>query len=421
MPDAPAADNLVGNDPQERRKMKTPRTSRQASRASFRPPLVVIAVILVGWALHVTAAFMVPVAFSFLLALLVAPLDRRVAERMPPRFTWVGHVAAMGAILVFLLVLVGMIWMAAQQLVERFPSPGAGGSLLPQFGQEFRSILGNSPADASATAMSASAAQEPGRSSAGSHPQDLQDLYDRIVQILSKGAAVEELGSWASGIATKILGAASATLVATLLVIFLTLIMLVEAPEWRRKIDSVLHASTRNAAVDAIAVISALLRRYLIARTILGVITAALYVGWLWFLGVDLLVVWGLLAFALNYVPTLGSIIAGVPPILYAVVQKDPGTAVVVAAGILVIEQVMGNYVDPRVQGRQVSLSSLVVLISLLLWGWIWGIAGAILAVPLTITVMVVCLHVEHLRPLALMLSNLGDLEELDQQVTHPD
>jgi AI-2 transport protein TqsA len=158
------------------------------------------------------------------------------------------------------------------------------------------------------------------------------------------------------------------------------------------------------------------LRRYLLARTILGVITAALNVAWLWIFGVDLLVVWALLAFLLNYIPTLGSLIAGLLSVAYAFVQKDFGTALAVDTGIFVIEQVMGNYVDPRVQGRQVSLSSVVVLITLLVWGWIWGIAGAILAVPITVAGMIICAHVRPLRPFALMLSNARDMEGLDRQ-----
>ncbi len=229
---------------------------------------------------------------------------------------------------------------------------------------------------------------------------------------------IEELGSWASGIAVKILSTASSALFATVLVIFLTLIMLIEAPRWRQKLACVVDGPARRDVSESAAVIASLLRRYLVARTILGVLTAILYVTWLWIFGVDLLVVWALLTFVLNYIPTLGSLISGALPVLYAVVQKDPGTAVIVGIGIFAIEQVMGNYVDPRVQGRQVSLSSLVVLITLLVWGWIWGIAGAILAVPITIAAMIICAHVPSLRPFALMLSDESDFEGLDRQAS---
>ena len=379
--------------------------------------IVAITVILGGWALHATGAFMVPVVFSVFLALLVAQLDRRVVERVPEKFHWLGHVAAMGAILAALLIFVGLIWIAAQQVVERFPFSGDSGSLLPQFGQEFRGASGG----AAETAATPTAGGTGNPDVAGSAPDGqasaLGGLFDRFGQAFSGagGSLAERLGDWASGFATQILSAAGTTLFATVLVFFLTLLMLIEGPKWRQKVVNVLDPSAGREAMDATGTIASLLRRYLLARTILGVITAVLYVTWLWLFGVDLLVVWALLAFLLNYVPTLGSLIAGVLPVIYAFVQKDFGTAVAVGAGIFVIEQVMGNYVDPRVQGRQVSLSPLVVLITLLVWGWIWGVAGAILAVPITIAAMIVCAHIRPLRPFALMLSNATDMEGLDR------
>lgn len=384
--------------------------------------LVVITVILGGWALRATGPFMVPVVFSVFLALLVAPLDRIVADRLPPKAAWLGHAAAMGTILVALLVFVGMIWIAARQVADQFPMSGDGGNLLPQFGSELWSggdAAVNAPAgsDGSGTAEG-----EAGPDATAPTPES-GDVFARFGGFLSdaSGSLASSLGDLASGIATRVLSAAGATLGVTVLVFFLTLIMLIEGPIWRRKIVNVLEAPGRSKAMESVGIIAERLRGYLVARTILGVITAALYVAWLWVFGVDLLVVWALLAFVLNYIPTLGSLIAGVLPVIYAFVQKDFGTVLLIGAGIFVIEQVMGNYVDPRLQGRQVSLSPLVVLITLLVWGWIWGVAGAILAVPITIAAMIVCAHVEPLRPFALMLSNASDMEELDRQATHPD
>ena len=380
--------------------------------------LAAITVILTGWALHATGAFMVPVVFSLFLALLVAPLDRLVSERVPDKVHWLGHAAAMGAILVALLVFVGLIWVAAQQVVERFPFSQGSGSLLPQFGADVPDGAGASAADVAAGAGITATESDTAAVAANEQTSSSRGILDRVREVFSGagGSLAGRLGDWASGIATQILSAAGATLGATVLIFFLTLIMLIERLKWREKMVNVLDASGRRKAMDAIGIIADRLRRYLLARTILGVITAVLYVAWLWIFGVDLLVVWALLAFLLNYIPTLGSLIAGVLPVIYAFVQKDFGTALAVGAGIFVIEQVMGNYVDPRVQGRQVSLSPLVVLITLLVWGWIWGVAGAILAVPITIAAMIICAHVRPLRPFALMLSNASDMEGLDRQ-----
>jgi AI-2 transport protein TqsA len=180
--------------------------------------------------------------------------------------------------------------------------------------------------------------------------------------------------------------------------------MLIEGPVWREKARALSRRPAEGEVADAVGEIAEKLRKYLWTRTVIGVLTALLYVGWLWAFGVDLLFVWGLLAFLLNYIPTLGSLLAGLAPIAYALLTRDLGTAAFAGAGILAIEQVMGNYVDPRMQGRQVSISPLVVLIVLLFWGWIWGVAGAVLAVPITIALLIVSSHVPPLRPLAVIL-----------------
>lgn len=367
--------------------------------------LVAITIILTGWALRATGSITVPVVLSFFLALLVAPLDRGVASRAPAKLRWLGHVAAMGTIVVVLLTSAGLIWMAARQVVARFPFPTDGGDLLSRFDLTDPDSQAGRSADIASDGASASP------------PQGLANHFGEVFQ--GAGAPLaERAGEWASGLAMQVLGAAGAMLLALALIFFLTLLMLIEAPKWRDKIATVLGSAGRQGAMDSIGVIAAKLRRYLLARTILGFATAVLYVAWLWIFGVDLLLVWWLLAVLLNFISTIGSMVAGSLPVAYALVQKDFETALAVAAGLLVIEQVMGNYVDPRVQGRQVALSSLVVLVTLLVWGWIWGIAGAVLAVPITIAAMIVCAHVEPLRPFALMLSDASDMDELDRQ-TH--
>ena len=106
------------------------------------------------------------------------------------------------------------------------------------------------------------------------------------------------------------------------------------------------------------------------------------------------------------------TIIAGIPPILLAFVQFGPGKALLVAGGLLAMEQVIGNFVDPRLQGRTLNVSSLVVLLSVILWGWIWGVPGALIAVPLTVTIILACSKVAMLRPIAVQLSGGEDNRE---------
>jgi len=102
---------------------------------------------------------------------------------------------------------------------------------------------------------------------------------------------------------------------------------------------------------------------------------------------VDYAVLWGLLAFLLNFVPTVGSFIAAVPAVLLAVVQLGPLHAGLTLAGFVVVNLVMGNMIEPRWMGRGLNLSPLVVFVSLVLWGWVLGPVGMLLSIPLTIMI----------------------------------
>jgi AI-2 transport protein TqsA len=354
--------------------------------------VIAITVILLGWMLRATAVVMIPVVFSVFLALLVAPVDRWGRRHAPRRAAWLGHVAAMGVILLALLFCVASLWIAAQQLVDRLPEGAAGWS-------ESIPLAGPAEPDETGGGTGAEAEVE---------TQDEAGLFARL-RTLFASAGDSFLGrvvEWAVGYASTILATAGTVLAGAVLVFFLTLLMLIEGPKWRKKLRALGASTPEGEVTDAVGEIAERLRKYLWTRTIIGALTALLYVGWLWVFGVDLLFVWGLLAFLLNYIPTVGALIAGLAPVAYAFLTRDFGTAALAGAGILVIEQVMGNYVDPRVQGRQVSISPLVVLIVLLFWGWIWGIAGAILAVPITIALVIVSSHVPPLRPLALILGD---------------
>ncbi len=106
-------------------------------------------------------------------------------------------------------------------------------------------------------------------------------------------------------------------------------------------------------------------------------------------LGVDLALLWGVLAFLLNFVPNIGSIIAAVPAVLVSLLQYGLGTACVVVVLYVVVNMVVGNVLEPRWMGRGLDLSTLVVFASLVFWGWVLGPVGMVLSVPLTMTVKI--------------------------------
>jgi len=126
--------------------------------------------------------------------------------------------------------------------------------------------------------------------------------------------------------------------------------------------------------------------RYIAIKTSTSLATGLLVTGSLWIIEVDFPVLWGLLAFLLNYVPNIGSIIAAVPAVLLALIQLGPGSALATTGVYLAINIIMGNVVEPRFMGRGLGLSTLVVFLSLVVWGALLGPVGMFLSVPLTMT-----------------------------------
>jgi AI-2 transport protein TqsA len=224
----------------------------------------------------------------------------------------------------------------------------------------------------------------------------------------------------AGGAAAAALNSALAVLGGVVLILFLTLLILGESGDWRRKMRSALPWPEAWRLRESSEVIAQKARAYVLSQAGLGLVSALLYAAWLGWWGIGLLLVWPLLIFVLNFIPTIGSLIGGTLPVAYALLTRDLQTAVLVGLGIVVIENVMGNLVGPRVQGRNLALSPLVVLLALVFWGWAWGIAGALLAVPVTVALVVLGAHVPSLRPWALMLSNRTEWAGLDE-ATRPE
>jgi len=129
------------------------------------------------------------------------------------------------------------------------------------------------------------------------------------------------------------------------------------------------------------------LRSYMGMKTLISILTGAIIAIAMWLIGVDYPVLWGVLAFMLNFVPNIGSIIAAVPAVMLSLIQQGVGSALLVAAVFVAVNMVVGNVIEPRYMGKGLGLSTLVVFVSLVFWGWVLGPVGMLLSVPLTITV----------------------------------
>jgi AI-2 transport protein TqsA len=148
-------------------------------------------------------------------------------------------------------------------------------------------------------------------------------------------------------------------------------------------------------------------RRFFAAKSLTSLLTGLASFGLATALGLDLAIVWGFLAFLLEYVPTIGSMLAVVPPTLFAFMQSDGlRRPLIVLASFSVLQVVMGNFVDPRIEGRILAISPFAVLLAIVFWGWLWGVPGAFLGVPLTVALLIACRHFERARWVADLLED---------------
>jgi AI-2 transport protein TqsA len=143
---------------------------------------------------------------------------------------------------------------------------------------------------------------------------------------------------------------------------------------------------------------------YLALKTAVSLTTGVLVGTVAALLGVDFALLWGLLAFLLNFVPSIGSIIAAIPAVLIALLQLGPGTAAVLAVAYLATNVLLGNVIEPALLGRRLGLSTLVVIISLVFWGWVWGPVGMLLSLPLTLSAKIALERSTEFRWLAVLM-----------------
>ena len=148
--------------------------------------------------------------------------------------------------------------------------------------------------------------------------------------------------------------------------------------------------------------------KYLLLKAMISFATGVLFYLASLATGLDFAIMWGVLAFVLNFIPNIGSIVITAMTIVMAILQFFPIWANVIYVAVLMIsiQMVLGNILDPRIQGVQLNLSPFIILVSLSLWGYIWGVAGMFLAVPITSVIQIVCANVQSLKPIAVMIGS---------------
>lgn len=182
--------------------------------------------------------------------------------------------------------------------------------------------------------------------------------------------------------AAEALGGLGAALANMVLILLTVMFILLEAPSFPVKLRAVLGDPSQRFPEFTRFIDD--LQRYMLVKTVLAAAAGLLLGAWLAVLGIDSPVLWGFLAFMLLYIPHVGSILAGIPAVSLTLVQFGPGRAALVAAGYVAVNFIIGNIVEPKLMGKKLSLSTLVVFLSLIFWGRMLGLIGAVLCIPLT-------------------------------------
>lgn len=214
-------------------------------------------------------------------------------------------------------------------------------------------------------------------------------------ELIDPGAVVDFVGSAVGRIAQIVS--------TTFLVFLITIFMLAEATVIPAKLHHVFGQEGSNE--DRLAKVVTEIQTYLGIKTVISVATGLLLGAFTYVMGLDFPILLGLVAFLLNYIPTVGSIIAAVPAVLLSLILHGSiGHALAVSGGYVAVNTLFGNILEPNLMGRRLGLSTLVVILSLLFWGWAWGPLGALLSVPLTVIVKIWLENTHDLRWVAILL-----------------
>lgn len=189
-----------------------------------------------------------------------------------------------------------------------------------------------------------------------------------------------------------------------LLILLASIFMLLETSTFKEKLK-LLAPSTEHYSEKVASFVNSV-KNYMVIKTLISLLTGAAISFALWAVGVDHFLLWGLIGFLFNFIPNIGSLLAAIPPICLAFIQFGSGTALMVLLMLVSINMIMGNVIEPKFMGNGLGLSTLVIFVSLVFWGWLLGSAGMLLSIPLTMVVKIASDKSEGWHWLSVVLSD---------------
>ena len=334
-------------------------TTYQAPIAKFL--IVFAAFVIVVSGLKMASSMVVPFLFAVFIAMIVSPLLAWLKQRQVP-----GSIAIL--LIISLILLIGLILGAVI------------GSSVESFRQDipvYSAKLGE---------MSAAIQQWLAQQGIAIDAAQWQNSFDPSAVMRWVGSTLASFGN---------------VMTNSVLILLTVIFILAENTSFG---DKLRMARGDQNTQSWLAEFSSSIHGYLAIKSAISAVTGVLIYIWLTILGIDYAVLWGLIAFLLNFVPTVGSFIAAVPAVLLALVQLGLGSAGLTLLGFVVVNFVMGSAIEPRWMGKGLNLSPLVVFVSLVFWGWVLGPVGMLLSIPLTIMVKIALAANEDTRWISIML-----------------
>jgi len=329
--------------------------------------------------LQAAGQILLPVLFSGFLAVLCQPIVRFLTQRRVPRVLAVSMV-----VLVLAGALVGLTALLGDS-VRRFTAT------IPQYQGRLEVLVDNSV--------------------------DLLTRWNVAPPSLEETASLVDPGALLTAFG-QTLSAVLTILSRLVIVVIFTAFILLEASELDQKVRVVFGEDSRitRSLLDG----SATVQRYLAIKTVASLVTGVLVGSVNAALGLDFAVLWGVVAFLFNYIPSIGSIVAALPPLLLAAVQLGPIPTLIIAVTYIGVNVSIGNVIEPRVLGRHLGLSPLVVILSLFFWGFVWGPTGMLLSVPLTVVIKLLLEVTPDGNRISVMLGPARDAEAARQRAHLP-
>ena len=328
--------------------------------------LFILTVFAVAGVLKVTGSVFVPLVIAVLLSFVFSPIVRLLSKHGVPRLVSILLVLVIFLAFSFLVGLV--LYSSVQSLLREFPS----------YQQRISRLL-----------------------------QDLIVYFDLPEDILDELQVNRRIGA----LLVSVSGNFMSFLSGLILVIVFLLFVLLEQPFLHRKLTEAFEDRATKKITIMLAHINSQIGRYLGVKLFVSLMTATIVFVAFSVIGVDFPFIWGVLTFLFNFIPSIGSIVITVLSGAFALVQFLPEWNYVIGAflAMAITQVIIGNVVDPQLLGERLNLSPVVILLSLLVWGWIWGVIGMFLAVPITGAIKITLENVPGVRPIGIMMGTGND------------